>query len=63
MAIYSNLKYSTLAPPLGDGESNQSIYGLIDGFKSCIPMDSKNTDYSEILRLVAAGELTIADAD
>ena len=63
MATYSNLKYSTLAPPLGDGVTNQSINGLINGLKGCVPMDPQNTDYSEIMRLVEAGKLTIEDAD
>lgn len=28
-----------------------------------VPLDPANTDYAEIMRQVAAGELTIADAD
>tara|TARA_R100000951_G_scaffold114504_1_gene119524 strand:- start:4 stop:195 length:192 start_codon:yes stop_codon:yes gene_type:complete len=28
-----------------------------------VPLDPANTEYAEILRQVAAGELTIADAD
>ena len=35
----------------------------IDGVESWVPMDQDNRHYAEILRQVAAGELTIADAD
>ena len=34
-----------------------------DGVTRFVPLESANTDYAEILRQVAAGELTIADAD
>jgi hypothetical protein len=35
----------------------------INGEIVYVPMDSANTHYAEILRQVAAGELTITDAD
>jgi len=41
-------------------------YGIkvtMDGSQMLVPLDEDNTDYVEIMRLVDAGELTIADAD
>jgi hypothetical protein len=35
----------------------------IDSLEVGVPLDPANTDYAEILRQVAAGTLTIADAD
>lgn len=34
----------------------------INGVPSFVPLDPANTDYTEIMALVAAGELTIAPA-
>ena len=42
---------------------NQGVVASIDGVTMHVPMDPDNTDYAEILRQVAAGEITIADAD
>ena len=57
----TNAKYHAL-----DGDNtnpNVSITCTKDG-KSCSePIAEDNSDYAEILRQVAAGELTIADAD
>ena len=39
------------------------IYCTIDDVEVAVPLDPANTHYAEILRQVAAGELTIADAD
>jgi hypothetical protein len=36
---------------------------VIDGQTICVPLDPNNRHYAEILRQVAAGDLTIADAD
>tara|TARA_R100000388_G_scaffold41310_2_gene31820 strand:- start:345 stop:527 length:183 start_codon:yes stop_codon:yes gene_type:complete len=36
---------------------------VVDGETLGVPMDSDNRHYVEILRQVAAGDLTIADAD
>jgi len=35
----------------------------INGITSFVPIDTTNGDYVEIMRLVAAGELIIADAE
>ena len=42
---------------------NGAVYAIIDGQHCSVPMVLANTHYAEILRQVAAGELTIADAD
>jgi hypothetical protein len=40
-----------------------SIKVEINGLLSVVPIDEQNTDYQNIMALVAAGELTIAPAD
>ena len=52
-----NAKYYAM-----DGQ-NVSINATIDGVTMSVPLDPANRHYSEILRQVEAGELTIADAD
>ena len=42
---------------------NQGVVASIDGVTMHVPIDPANTHYAEIQRQVAAGELTIADAD
>ena len=44
-------------------EDNREIIATIDGEKLIVPVDPANRHYAEILRQVAAGTLTIADAD
>ena len=46
-----------------DGEDAPSITATIDGVTVSVPLDPANRHYDEILRQVAAGDLTIADAD
>jgi hypothetical protein len=46
-----------------DEDSNVSIIATIDGQVLAIPLDPNNTHYAEILKQVADGTLTIADAD
>ena len=45
------------------GEPNFIIESLIDGKVVWVPVCVGNVHYDEIMRQVAAGELTIADAD
>ena len=45
-----------------DGE-NSTIVATIDGEKMSVPLNPSNRHYVEIMRQVAAGDLTIADAD
>ena len=46
-----------------NGKSDKLIKVTINGTESWIPVAPDNRHYAEILRQVAAGELTIADAD
>ena len=43
--------------------SNVSIKATIDGDEAIVPLDPDNRHYDEIMKQVAAGDLTIADAD
>ena len=60
--IIENAKY-VKAPLNNTDNQNNGVKATINGVESWVPMDEENTDYAEILRQVAAGELTIADAD
>ena len=42
---------------------NSSIKATIDGQEMSVPLDPANRHYTEIMRQVDAGELTIEDAD
>ena len=55
----------TSAQYVNDEEGNQSnmLKCVIDELNMWVPMDSGNRHYDEIMRQVAAGELTIEDAD
>ena len=44
-------------------EVNAFIQATIDGVDSSIPMDTDNRHYAEILKQVADGTITIAEAD
>ena len=46
-----------------DGVTNTGIKATIDGQELFVPLDPANRHYAEILRQVAAGTLTIAEAD
>jgi hypothetical protein len=43
--------------------TNTSIQATIDGQEMSVPLDPANRHYAEILKQVAAGTLTIADAE
>ena len=43
--------------------NNSMIEATIDGIQMSVPLDPANRHYAEILRQVADGTLTIADAD
>jgi hypothetical protein len=45
------------------GEHGVDILCDIDGVSKVVPIDPDNREYAEIQRQVAAGELTIQDAD
>ena len=55
--MYSNAQY--VNGPFG---TPISIRCDINGVTSFVPIDPANTDYANIMALVAAGELTIAPA-
>ncbi len=44
-------------------EVNAFIQATIDGVDSSVPMDTGNRHYAEILKQVADGTITIAEAD
>ena len=44
-------------------ENNSSIEATIDGQEMSVPLDLSNRHYAEILKQVAAGTLTVLDAD
>ena len=44
-------------------DKNMAVNVEIDGEKVTVPLDPNNRHYAEILRQVADGTLTIADAD
>jgi hypothetical protein len=56
--MYSNAQY--VNGPFG---TPINIRCDINGVTSFVPIDPANTDYSNIMALVAAGELTIAPAE
>ena len=54
----------TSAQYIQDEESqNIGVKVTLDGVSMGVPLDPANTHYAEILKQVAAGTLTIAEAD
>ena len=47
----------------GDRGFNESVIATIDGVETTVPMDTANRHYEEILKQVADGDMTIAEAD
>ena len=58
--MYTNTQYYNDALT---GHSPAGIRCDINGVTSFVPIDPANTDYKNIMKLVDAGELTIAPAD
>jgi hypothetical protein len=54
--MYTNAQYVWSTP------NAQSIKVYIDGILSYVPIDPANTDYSNMMALVAAGKLVIEAA-
>ena len=44
-------------------DTNCSINATIDGQEMSVPLDTGNRHYAEILKQVADGDITIAEAD
>jgi len=57
--IITNAKYQTSMQSGVD----ITVVATIDGTVMSVPMVSDNTDYIEILKQVADGDITIAEAD
>jgi hypothetical protein len=55
--MYTNAQYVAF------NGTNTCIRCDINGVTSFVPIDPANTDYANIMQLVAAGELTIAPAE
>ena len=59
----TSAKYHKYAENEGDTPVNVSVTIVVDGKTLSVAMDPANRHYAEILKQVAAGTLTIADAD
>ena len=57
--IITNAKYITA---LGSDE-NTEVKATINGAEMFVPLDTANRHYAEILKQVADGDITIAEAD
>ena len=57
--IITNVKYIV---SLG-GVVNTGVTATIDGVEMSVPLDTANRHYAEILKQVADGDITIAEAD
>jgi hypothetical protein len=54
----------TTAQYIADEDGNNSIIqATIDGQEMSVPLDEANRHYAETMRQVAAGTLTVLDAD
>tara|TARA_R100000773_G_C4130549_1_gene61633 strand:+ start:384 stop:563 length:180 start_codon:yes stop_codon:yes gene_type:complete len=53
----------TDAQYIADEGMNTGISATVNDVKMTVPLDPDNRHYDEIMRQVAAGDLTIADAD
>jgi len=49
--------------PIWQDAQHNAIVVLINGVRSIVPVNAENADYAEIMRLVAAEELTIAEPE
>ena len=59
----TSAQYREKWTPDGSELISRVIESVIDGIEMTVPLDPANRHYAEILRQVAAGTLTIADAD
>jgi hypothetical protein len=44
-------------------DANSGVIATIGGQEMCVPLDTENRHYAEILKQVADGDITIAEAD
>ncbi len=60
----TSAQYKSLENPISNVTENIAItITLADGQVWQVPLSTNNSMYNEIMRQVAAGDLTIADAD
>ena len=59
----TNAQYQSIKTDDVIVEAQHNIIAIIDGVRTFVPIDQQSRFYREILRQVAAGELTIADAE
>ena len=59
----TSAKYVNIPKPDGSVVANGVIKATVNDVEMFVPIDSNNSDYTEIMRRVEAGTLTIADAD
>ena len=62
MTTYANAQYIESKLYEG-GSTTRSIKCTLDGRNVVVPLDPRNSDYIAIQKEVAAGNLTIADAE
>ena len=58
-----NITNAQYVLPIDGDTNNKSIKATIDGVEIHVPVATGNRHYDEIMRQVAAGTLTIQDAD
>jgi len=59
----NNMNITTVQYQADMEGNNSSIKATIDGQEMSVPLDPANRHYAEILKQVADGDITIADAD
>ena len=59
----TSAEYVNIPEPDGSVIPNGVIKATVNGVEMFVPIDPANSDYDEIMRQVAAGTLTIADAE
>jgi len=47
----------------GETISDKAVIAIIDGIEMSVPLDPSNRHFAEIMHQLAAGELTIEEAD
>ena len=59
----TSAKYVNIPKPDGSVVANGVIKAIVNDVEMFVPIDSNNSDYTEIMRQVEAKTLTIQDAD
>ena len=61
--VITSAKYLKIADEAGNVTDNQAIIVVINGVTMTVPLSDQNYHYNEIMRQVAAGTLTIDEAE